>query len=436
MRNARGVLEVAGGLLFAAYLLWFFLFGFRPMIPVQQSAQIQATASEEFDYPAPYPPPVLVTSTIIESPTEIFLEFPATRTPIPITPAPTLIGNPGPEPTSIPLISPAIDSSGEILFLVKESEEGEPKVYKVGVGAFGEKVSSSVKVSDEEMIEDSFVSRSPDGKYIAINGPWGAFRIFDTTKNKTVETYPIIGSYDIFYNWFPDSQSVLHGRDALVLSNIFTGEDTVFVVPGYGGIQGAAASPDGKHIVYSYTSDSTFAQGLWIINSDGQNAHLLFEGTSPSNMSWSPDGKRIALNGGMEVINGDGTNLRNFSPDIILPQCYFLPALWSPDSRRMAVVTSERGDSFCPGWTEDNFRGTNIVIIDVDQKTITPLPVKNGTGNIDPIWSPDGQHLAFISNRSGTSEIWVINMDGTNLRQLTANGQSVRFPQWVRPVGR
>jgi TolB protein len=38
----------------------------------------------------------------------------------------------------------------------------------------------------------------------------------------------------------------------------------------------------------------------------------------------------------------------------------------------------------------------------------------------DPVWSPDGNQIAFYSNRDGDFEIYVVNSDGSNLRQITS----------------
>jgi TolB protein len=39
----------------------------------------------------------------------------------------------------------------------------------------------------------------------------------------------------------------------------------------------------------------------------------------------------------------------------------------------------------------------------------------------DPVWSPDGQSIVFVSNHTGNDEIWSMNQDGGNQRQLTYN---------------
>jgi Tol biopolymer transport system component len=76
-----------------------------------------------------------------------------------------------------------------------------------------------------------------------------------------------------------------------------------------------------------------------------------------------------------------------------------------------------------------------IYLVDVEAGTSRPLLPKETAGNFDPTWSPDGSQMAFVSTRSGNSEIWVANVDGTNLRQLTNAGQFVRFPYWRRTLG-
>jgi Tol biopolymer transport system component len=49
----------------------------------------------------------------------------------------------------------------------------------------------------------------------------------------------------------------------------------------------------------------------------------------------------------------------------------------------------------------------------------------------DPQWSPDGKQIAFYSDRSGSTEIWRCEADGTNLRQLTSfGGPLTRNPRW------
>ena len=69
------------------------------------------------------------------------------------------------------------------------------------------------------------------------------------------------------------------------------------------------------------------------------------------------------------------------------------------------------------------------------------LTANSAAIDAEPSWRPDGRKLAFISNRmtatnpQGDVEIFVMNPDGTGVRQLTANTLDDEFPSWS-PDGR
>ena len=57
-----------------------------------------------------------------------------------------------------------------------------------------------------------------------------------------------------------------------------------------------------------------------------------------------------------------------------------------------------------------------------DVRRLTSVPGFDG----DPAWSPDGRQIVFESTRSGNSDIWVMNADGTNPRDITAEEPGFR----------
>ena len=91
----------------------------------------------------------------------------------------------------------------------------------------------------------------------------------------------------------------------------------------------------------------------------------------------------------------------------------FFP-VWSPDGQRLAFISTRTGSP-------------EIWVMDADgmnQKEIT-----SGGGNFIPAWSPDGRQIAFTSTRTGSPQIWVMNADGSKPRQLTTAGHN-NVPVW------
>ena len=55
----------------------------------------------------------------------------------------------------------------------------------------------------------------------------------------------------------------------------------------------------------------------------------------------------------------------------------------------------------------------------------------NPKDDSQPAWSPDGKQIAFVSNRDGNDEIYLMNTDGSGLINLTHNSASDQSPSWT-----
>jgi dipeptidyl aminopeptidase/acylaminoacyl peptidase len=83
----------------------------------------------------------------------------------------------------------------------------------------------------------------------------------------------------------------------------------------------------------------------------------------------------------------------------------------SPDGR-MVAFTVQRID------VANNKRITQIFIVPVAGGTAQQI-TQSGEDNERPRWLPDSKRLAFISDRAGTSQVWLMNADGADARQIT-----------------
>ena len=96
---------------------------------------------------------------------------------------------------------------------------------------------------------------------------------------------------------------------------------------------------------------------------------------------------------------------------------------WSPDGTKIVFHSwSVKGlDAWVmnfgyPSWC---LADSDVWVMDADGKNRRNLTNNSTVGNTHPTWSPDGSKIAFVSRRSGNPDIWVMNTDGTNEINLT-----------------
>lgn len=72
----------------------------------------------------------------------------------------------------------------------------------------------------------------------------------------------------------------------------------------------------------------------------------------------------------------------------------------------------------------------DIYLLPISGGEAKPL-LKDNAWNIQPKFSPDGKQVAFISDRNGAYNLWIMNADGTNLHQITKEpNNAVHNPYW------
>jgi Tol biopolymer transport system component len=208
-------------------------------------------------------------------------------------------------------------------------------------------------------------------------------------------------------------------------------------------------SPDGSKIAFTSNraldgSDALATNGMthiWLMNADGSGPTPLaaLDGTA-SGPAWSPDGSKIAFssaraldgsnaqvgNGNIWVMNSDGSDP---IPLTKLPRSVrFISSsgvIWSPDGHKLAFVSDRALDG------SNRLETSNIWVINADGSGLMPLTKLTAVNTFvsNPVWSPDNRRLAFSWNRAldnagavkpvSARNTWVVNVDGSGARPLT-----------------
>lgn len=153
----------------------------------------------------------------------------------------------------------------------------------------------------------------------------------------------------------------------------------------------------------------------WVMNSDGADQHRANDRIKDLLAgNWSPDGKQVVFikEGGnvrdVYLANSDGSGERKLPLN-------FPPNDWSPDGKKLVY------SSVVEGSNSDIF----VYDLETDKRVnITDSP----DFDADPLFSPDGSQIIFVSSRDGKSNAYIIDIDGKDLRRVTNNIAKAAFP--------
>jgi Tol biopolymer transport system component/DNA-binding winged helix-turn-helix (wHTH) protein len=181
-----------------------------------------------------------------------------------------------------------------------------------------------------------------------------------------------------------------------------------------------AFSPDGKQLALICISSSAVYSVYLVGLPHGPMRHLATIMGNPQGLTWSADGSRLIFSNDP----GDGGELWQLTPDGRLTQFPFgeeasAPAI-AARGGRMAYVHGRK--------TIDIWRADLAVAHPEDSAVRL---IYSTRAQMVPRYSPDGARIAFQSNRSGSTEIWVSDAHGADADRLTSfSGPFTSAPSW------
>jgi TolB protein len=246
------------------------------------------------------------------------------------------------------------------------------------------------------------------------------FSDYDGANETRVTVYPTL---DLSPVWSPDGRAIAYtsyrnNYPDIFISYIYEGRlerpaggtsETKNYLPAW--------SHDGTRIAYTSALPDGNVE-IFVMNKDGSGRRRLTNHPmADATPTWAPSGNQLSFvsdrTGAPQIyiINADGTDMKRISTE-----SYCDRPTWSPAPFNEIAYTCRGGG------------GYQIMVFDFTSGT--SRAISDGVGsNESPAFAPNGRHMAFVSDRTGTQQIYTMHRDGTGLRQITRRGTN-KFPNW------
>jgi Tol biopolymer transport system component len=179
-----------------------------------------------------------------------------------------------------------------------------------------------------------------------------------------------------------------------------------------------AWSPDGKFLYFSSNRGGSF--NIWrvaidentgVTSGSPEAVTTIGANTSVLHLSFSHDGKRLAYSAQEEI-----RNLRRVAFDPVSGKTIKEPVSITQGSMQLWFPDPSPDGEWLTAYSMGQQRHIFVMRTDgSDQRDLTNDNYRHSW----PRWSPDGQRIAFTSRRTGNYELWIMNRDGSGLRQVT-----------------
>ena len=319
----------------------------------------------------------------------------------------------------------------------------------------------------------SYAQREPVLKQIDVPHPY----YFREMYLPQLSTGPSAGA------WSPDSKSLVYSMAGSLWLQKIDSDVAQELTSGPGYDYQPDWSPDGNWIVYSkYDKD---AVSLWAYEVTSKKAHVItHDGAVNVEPRFSPDSKKIAFvstsyHGRFHIFagrfeNGELADVQRMTGEnkSSLPRYYYsvydheISPAWSRDGAELLFVSNRRHLYGTGGfWRMKAEAGAEDREIHYEETTwkarpefspdgkrivyasylgrawhqLWVMPAEGGDAfpltygdfdDVNPRWSPDGQYIAFISNRDGNTSLWIQKVPGGEQRQIVAKER-----RYLRPMG-